>query len=114
MAKYSRDKGIQISEKEFETQVKHLAALLGWGYYHTHRSQFSPAGFPDCVMGRLEPQPRLVFAELKSDKGQLSAEQYEWLELLQYMGGPVEAYLWLPDDFDRIVEILERSEVSDE
>ena len=96
------------SEADFERTIKEL---IGWKrkehlYYHTWRSIHSPAGFPDCVFGWLEPTPRLIFAELKSEKGELSAEQYFWLSLLQQQGQ--EAYLWKPSDWDEIVEILER------
>lgn len=73
-------------------------------YYHTWRSFHSPAGFPDCVMVRIEPGPRLIFAELKSEKGKVTPEQEQWLEALQFIG--VEAYLWRPADFDDIVEIM--------
>ena len=69
-----------ISEKAFESQVKHLAKLFGWRYYHTWRSIHSPAGFPDTVMVR---PPRLIFAELKSEKGKLTPEQEAWIEDLK-------------------------------
>ena len=94
-----------ISEKAFESQVKGLAKLFGYLYYHTWRSFHSPAGFPDCVFVRLEPTPRLVFAELKSEKGKVSPAQQEWLDLLGECPG-VEIFLWRPSDFDEIVECL--------
>ena len=98
-----------ITEKQFETQIKDLAKTFGWEYYHTWQSIHSPAGFPDVVMLRLEPAPRLVFAELKTDNlktSQPSIYQWIWLELLQQVPMPVECYLWRPDDFDEIVEVL--------
>ena len=97
-----------ITEKQFEAQVKDLAVnYLGYFYYHTHRSQFSPSGWPDCVFARIEPTPRLIFAELKTDdlkSSQPSFEQYSWLSLLQHLGQ--EAYLWRPADFEEIADIL--------
>lgn len=93
------------SEAEFEAVIKELAGWKQYLYYHTHRSQFSPAGFPDCVMGRIEPTPRLIFAELKSETGELTVEQYAWLYLLQKLGH--EVYLWKPSEWDEIVKILE-------
>lgn len=104
-----------LTEKQFERQIKELATqYLGYEYYHTHRSQFSPAGWPDCVLARLEPIPRLIIAELKTDDlstSQPSFEQYAWLYLLQHLGQPhgtmgFECYLWRPNDFDEIVECL--------
>lgn len=59
-----------------------LALALGWRGYHTHRSQHSPAGFPDLVLVR---RGRLVFAELKrqADRYQPTPAQAAWLEDLR-------------------------------
>ena len=100
---------IVISEKVFEGQVKQLAGLFGYLYYHTWRSFHSPSGFPDVVMMRLEPGPRMVFAELKTDdlkNSQPSFEQWLWLYMLQQLPVPVECYLWRPSDLDTIAEVL--------
>lgn len=105
-------KGTDLSEKDFESQVKDLAKLFGWLYYHTWRSVHSPAGFPDCVMVR---RGRVIFAELKSKKGQLSEKQREWFDALQGVDKhrlreglipSIEVYLWLPSAFDEIAEVL--------
>jgi len=103
-----------ITEKQFEAQVKKLALMLGFTYYHTHRSQFSPSGFPDCVMVKIDPEPRLIFAELKTDdvkKSQPSFEQWEWLYILQQLPEPVECYLWRPADFQEIADLLSRDRI---
>ena len=92
---------MDITEKQFESQVKELAKVFGWLYYHTWRSIHSPAGFPDCVMVRGQ---RLVIAELKSEKGTVSEKQFEWLEALGK--AKAEVYLWRPSDFQLIAEIL--------
>jgi len=92
----------QQSEASWERQVKKLAKIGGWLYYHTHRSQFSPAGFPDCVI--VKP-PRIIFAELKKEGGQPTPEQTEWLELLSQCPG-VEVYLWLPSDYEEVKGVL--------
>ena len=95
---------LEINEKAFESQVKDLAKLFGWKYYHTWRSFHSPAGFPDCVFVRRE---RLIFAELKSEKGTVSPKQQEWLDALGNTGNKdVQVYLWRPGDFDKVVEVL--------
>jgi hypothetical protein len=99
----SRDK-IALTEKQFEGQVKDLAKIFGWKYYHTWRSFHSPAGFPDCVMVRGQ---RIIFAELKSEKGSVSEKQQEWLDALGNVGDKdVQVYLWRPDDIEEIVEVL--------
>jgi len=95
---------IALTEKDFESQIKDLARLFGWKYYHTWRSIHSPAGFPDCVLVR---QSRIIFAELKSEKGKVSPAQQEWLDALGNVGDKdVQVYLWHPSDFDKIVEVL--------
>lgn len=102
---------MELTEKQFEGQVKDLAKLYGWKYYHTWRSIHSPAGFPDCVMVR---PPRLIFAELKSEKGKATPEQKGWLDILTELESclspesdlMLEVYLWRPSDFDAICEIL--------
>ena len=91
-----------LSEKQFQEQVRDLAKIFGWKYYHTWRSIHSPAGFPDCVMVRGE---RLVIAELKSEKGIISDKQQEWLDALKEIPC-VEAFLWRPDDIEQIAEVL--------
>lgn len=85
---------VEITEKQFESQVKYLAKLFGWLYYHTYRSKHSPAGFPDCVFVR----DRVIYAELKSESGQPTAEQYEWMLALVDAGQ--EVYLWRPSDME--------------
>jgi len=48
----------------------------------------------------------LIFAELKTEKGQISDKQQEWLDLLDECGGNIERYVWRPGDIENIVEIL--------
>ena len=95
-----------VTEKDFVSQIKELAILFGYIYYHSWRSFHSPSGFPDCVLARLEPEPRLIFAELKIGNNQPTLDQYFWLEILQHIGKPVECYLWYPADWNEIVSIL--------
>lgn len=93
--------GVWKSEKEFTWSVRKAAQQLGWLEYHTHRSQFSSAGFPDLCMVRGN---RLIFAELKMPKGKVSESQQRWLDDLCVT--PVEVYVWRPDDWDTILDIL--------
>lgn len=97
-----------MNEKAWLRQVVDLAKLRGWKIYHTHNSLHSPSGFPDLVMVR---PPRLVFAELKTDrKGSVTTpDQHEWLELLRQLPGQpygIGVYLWRPSDFDDVREVL--------
>jgi hypothetical protein len=90
-----------ITEKQFTQQVIELAQLFGWRVYHTWLSVKSASGFPDLCLVRGN---RLIFAELKSDRGVLTSAQKEWLEALKQTSA--EVYLWRPSDFDMIVELL--------
>lgn len=93
---------VQISEKQFETQIVNLTRLFGWRRYHTWRSINSPAGFPDEVLVRRD---RLIFAELKAENGKVSALQQEWLDDLALVPG-IEVYLWRPSQLEEIAGIL--------
>jgi len=98
-----------IKESEFQEWLRQLAIVYGYMYYHTHRSVSSPSGFPDTVMVRLEPTPRLIVAELKTDdikNSQPSIDQWMWLRILQQLSSPVECYLWRVSDRERIEELL--------
>lgn len=98
-------------ETEFLGQVLELATLLGW-----HAAHFRPAqtargwrtpvqgdlgkGFPDLVLVR---GARLVFAELKGDKGKVTPEQADVLAVFSYAA---ETYVWRPRDFEAIASTL--------
>lgn len=100
-----------ITEAAFQAQVIELAHLLGWRVAHFRPAQTKHGwrtpvaadgkGFPDLVLVR---RKRLIFAELKSQRGRLSPEQREWWEALQPTGA--EAYVWKPSDFDEIAAVL--------
>lgn len=96
-----------VSEEAFSTNVRRFATTLGWLDYHTHDSRRSPSGFPDLVLVR---RPRMILAELKTTKGELSTEQRVWLWTLAdaaYGGdGRWEVYVWTPPLLDRIIEVL--------
>ncbi len=97
------------TETRFEARVKHLAELRGWLYYHTHRSQYSPAGFPDCLMIR---DGHIIVAELKVGKNSITADQWEWLDAFMEAlgdGAPTpRVFVWwnTDEDWDEICEVL--------
>lgn len=104
-ARVARD----MSEKVLQERVRQLCLMFSWRYYHTHRSQHSPAGFPDTVAVR---GPRLIFAELKRQavRYKPSAEQQAWLNNLTHIADllrqsqpiydapEIGVYLWRPMD----------------
>jgi hypothetical protein len=100
-----------ISEKEFMSQVIHLAKLFRWKVAHfrpglTKSGKWRTAvqgdgkGFVDLVLVR----ERIVWAEVKTDKGQLTPEQREWIAALERAGQ--EVHVWRPSDWKLIEEVL--------
>lgn len=89
------------SEKAFMWRVINEAESRQWLCYHTFTSVRSEPGFPDLVMVR---KSRLIFAELKSEKGKLSKEQETWLASLRLTA--VEVYCWRPSDWSEIQRVL--------
>jgi len=97
---------IEISEKAFFSQVEDLLKRFQWEFEHTFEqgvyARRTTKGFPDIVACR---PPRLLFIELKSERGKVTEAQQEWLDALKATG-KVEVYLWKPSQFEEIVEIL--------
>jgi hypothetical protein len=90
-----------MAEKDFQRDVERFARRNGWKVYHTRDSRKSEPGFPDIVMIR---SPRLIVAELKTDTGQPTEEQLEWLEAFRAAGVP--AFLWRPSDWSALAQTL--------
>jgi Holliday junction resolvase len=98
-------------EREFATQVEHLLELFGWLWKHDEpavrqsgkwATSFRGArGFPDYVATR---DGRLVFAEIKNEKGRLTTEQVQWLTRLG--NTTAEVYTWRPNDLETVKEVL--------
>lgn len=107
-ADYDQLVASRMTEAALLAQVRQLARVLGWLEYHTHRSDRSPAGFPDLVL--VHPvKARLIFAELKRVKGRTAPPQEAWLDALRDVadtvagsarsGRPaVSVHLWRPTD----------------
>lgn len=100
------------SERSWQAQVTDYATLRGWRVFHIADSRRGTAtgwvgdrgvrGLPDLILVR---PPRVIFAELKSERGRLRDSQKEVLALLSNCNS-VEVYLWRPSDFDEMVEVL--------
>ena len=58
-------------------------------------------GFPDLVIAG---KGKLLFVELKSEKGKLSTNQLEWSNALAATGARV--CLWRPSDWPEIEKVL--------
>ena len=107
------------TEAQFMGAVIDLARSLGWkcahfrsvrvqrkdgnSYYATPVAA-DGSGFPDLILAK--PGCPIYFLELKVGKGKVSPAQEEWLGLLNRAGSP--ALVVRPEDFDKLVRILER------
>ena len=77
------------------------ARLMGWRTYHTYDGRRSDAGFPDLVLVR---RPRVVWAELKAERGKTTDDQRAWLDELRACGQ--EVHIWRPSHWRAIEEAL--------
>ena len=89
------------TEREFQAAVTELAKTCGWKVYHTYDSRRSNPGWPDLVLAK---PPRLLFVELKAQKGKLRPEQQEWLQTL--LECQQDARIWRPADWEAIEKVL--------
>ena len=99
-ARAPRPKG--ESEAGFQAAILELASLRGWRSFHDQDSRRSQPGFPDLCLVR---GGRVLFAELKTERGQLRQEQREWLAMLGMCSG-IETYLWRPSSWRQIETVL--------
>jgi hypothetical protein len=79
------------TEKQFQKQVIALARTLGWWTMHHYDSRRSTPGWPDLVLIR---DHQALFVELKAEKGRLSADQENVINML--LGAGLNAQVWRP------------------
>ena len=92
-----------MSEAQLQSAVLEMAKLFSWRCAHfrtanTTQGWMTPVaadgkGFPDLCMVR----DRVVFAELKAERGTVAPEQTEWARAILNAG--LEMYLWRPRDW---------------
>ena len=106
----------EITEAEFQTQFIQYARLQGFlvAHFRTSRTQRADGsvfyetpvqadgkGFPDLVLTR---PGRLVFVELKAERGRTSLGQDRWINALKDCGQ--EVYVFRPGMWKQIEQIL--------
>lgn len=91
----------RLTEKQFMAQVVKLAELFGWRCWHQRDSPGTRHGWPDLVCIR---RPRVVFLELKSDRGRLTPEQAATIALLRACDQ--EAYVIRPGTWPVLETLL--------
>jgi hypothetical protein len=108
---------LQQTEKQFEQAVVDYSKLMGWLSYHNLDSRGSEPGFPDRVFLRA---PRILFVELKTETGRVSAAQQQWIDELEAveraslehaLGSAdgqqlVQVRVWRPSMWDEITAVL--------
>lgn len=104
-------------EADFQKVLVQFARIMGWDvHWHPDEKQnaksgrwdlMPPPGFPDLVMVRDE---RILFVELKGQRGKLSHDQEYWQEALVKLHWPsqgvVTYFCWKPENWDLIVSVL--------
>jgi len=92
-----------ITEDDLLGNVIHAARIHGFLVHHCRAARTADGwrtpvqgnrGFPDLVLAK---PGRLILAELKAQRGRLSAEQVVWRGVLEL--GPAEVYEWRPADW---------------
>lgn len=103
----------EITEAHFQQQVIALAQLCGWRVFHARPARTKDGqwrtpvagdgkGFFDLVLMR----ERVIFAELKTNKGTLTRDQHDWREAATRAGATAE--VWRPRDWNQIEDTLSR------
>ena len=100
-----------MTEAELQAAIVDLAHLLGWRVAHFRAAKTSKgwrtpvqgdaSGFVDLVLVRPAKGPsilpvggRVIFAELKGDRGRISPDQQAWADAIKAAGG--EHHFWWP------------------
>lgn len=102
-----------MTEADWQRTVIDTARLFGWRVAHfrpartKHGGWVTPVaadgkGFPDLVLAR----DRVIFAELKTQKGKPTPDQDAWARAITAAG--LEMYLWRPSDLEDVANILRR------
>ena len=92
-----------MTERDLQDWIVAAARLLGWRVAHfrpawTEKGRrtagaYDAQGWPDLVLVR----DRVVFAEVKVQRGRLQPDQAHWLDALREAGQ--EVYVWRTDDW---------------
>lgn len=110
-AKRAKRVNTNVTEAEFQAQVIGMAHAFGWLVAHfrpslNQRGEWQTAvaadgaGFPDLVLCR----ERVLWVELKTDKGRVKPSQKDWHDALR--AAVEEVYVWRPRDWEFIEEML--------
>lgn len=91
------------TEAAWLAYVRDFARVHRWRTYHPLRSDGSEPGWPDLALCR---PPRLILAELKTERGRLSKTQQGWLDDLARCDR-LEVFTWRPHERPEVHAVLE-------
>lgn len=103
-----------MTEAQLQATVTSALTRCGWWSYHTHDARRSERGFPDLFAIRGD---RMLFAELKTEAGRVSAAQHAVLALLRTIADVVNTAtgratitvaVWRPSDLDEALQVIAR------
>jgi len=115
--------GVTPTEAQWRRTVVEAALRLGWEVLfevpdnlyrlaadavrrNPHRGRLlPPASWPDLVLCHDDP-PRVLFVELKADRGRVRPDQRATLRRMDAAG--LRVRIWRPRDFDAMAEELAR------
>lgn len=99
--------GAPIAERQLQSAVDGRAEACGLLVYHTQDSRRSHPGFPDSVYGceTGEDAGRLIIAEFKIPPNTVEPAQARWLRTF-VQHGTLEVYVWTPQDWQEIANVL--------
>lgn len=105
VADYRKALGDAMPEADLQREVIRLARMYGWRIHHSRPSidrsgKWSTAitgdrGLPDLILVH-NGQHRILFRELKREKGRVDPEQRAWMDALLNAG--VDTAVWRPRD----------------
>lgn len=103
----------RMSEDELLSAVLEMARLTGWRVFHVRDSKRGVIqgpgceGFPDLTMGHPGgggEHGRIIYRELKTEKGRLTKAQADWGALL--LRARCDWDVWRPHDLPDIERLL--------
>lgn len=105
--------GPAITETAWMDWIAEIAHTWGWTLAHFRPARtihgwrtavgYDGKGFPDLVL--IHPiRRRVIFAEVKTDRGRLDDDQATWRNKLVSAGA--DWHLWQPKDRPAVVELL--------
>lgn len=89
-----------MSEADWQRRVTDYCTVLRLLWYHVPDSRRTNPGFPDLVIAG---PGGVLFVELKTERGKVSAHQQTWIDTLE---PHVQTRVWRPSQWDEVYDTL--------